>query len=145
VSDCLICARYREGRLQEGSISGYVYEDEYWYAYHAPLAVATPGQLFLVSKRHYLDFGEMTPEEAASYGSVVGRLYRALKRDPGVERIYTLITLEGIPHFHVWLIPRPVDAVERGRAFVAGEHSCSESEALDAVKRLREALAQDVS
>ena len=83
-----------------------VYEDDHWYAYHAPVATAASGQLFLVSKRHFLDFAEMTPAEAASYGLVLGRLCAALRRVVQAERIYTLVTVEGVPHFHAWLIPR---------------------------------------
>jgi diadenosine tetraphosphate (Ap4A) HIT family hydrolase len=139
--ECEICARQREGRPHEGSVGGDVYADEYWQAYHAPSAVASPGQLFLVAKRHYLDFAEVTPEEAASYGPLLRRLYAALKRATRAQRVYAVITIEGVPHFHVWLIPRPADAPLRGRAFIMSERSCSEAEALDVVARVRQALA----
>ena len=59
VVDCLICARDGDGARHPGEVGGNVYEDAWWYAYHAPPGEATLGQLFLVSKRHLLDFAEM--------------------------------------------------------------------------------------
>lgn len=141
MTTCEICARGGDGRRHPGSVGGNVYEDELWYAYHAPPGIATLGQLFLVSKRHFLDFAEMTPAEAASYGRVLQALYAALKQVADAERVYLQVTLEGIPHFHTRLIPRPRDAAERGRAFIAGERSCAEADALAVATRLREALA----
>ncbi len=139
--ECVICARCQECRPHDGSVGGYLYEDEHWYAYHAPVHSATLGQLFLISKRHFLDFAEMTPAEAASYGLVLRSLYAALKQIVQAERVYAHVSLEGIPHFHVWLIPRGTDALERGWAFITRDHSCAADEALAVVKRLRAALA----
>jgi diadenosine tetraphosphate (Ap4A) HIT family hydrolase len=141
--DCEICARQREDRPHEGSVGGDVYTDDYWQAYHAPSAMASPGQLFLVARRHYLDFAEMTPDEAAGYGVVLRRLYAALKQATNVERVYAMITIEGVPHFHVWLIPRPVDAPLRGRAFIMSERACTDAEVLAVVARVRQALGAD--
>jgi diadenosine tetraphosphate (Ap4A) HIT family hydrolase len=140
-SDCLICARGGDGRLHEGSVGGNVYEDDLWYAYHAPAATAVLGQLFLVSKRHFLDFAEMTPDEAASYGRVLQALYAALKQMVDAERVYARTTVEGVPHFHTWLFPRPRGEAVRGMQFMAGEHTCTEEAALAVADRLRAVLA----
>ena len=99
------------------------------------------GSYFLVSKRHVLDFAEMTPDEAASYGRVLQALYAALKQVVDAERVYLRVTLEGVPHFHTWLFPRRREDTERGTAFMAAERSCTEADALAVVRRLREALA----
>ncbi len=139
-TECVICARLRDGRPQNGSVGGYVYDDEHWYAYHAPVQSATLGQLFLISKRHFLDFAEMTPTEAASYGLVLRTLYAALKQVVRAERVYAHVGLEGVAHFHVWLIPRGADAVERGWAFITKDRSCTEADARVVVDRLRAAL-----
>lgn len=141
MTGCEICARSGDGQQHPGSVGGNVYEDEHWYAYHAPVTMACIGQLLLVSKRHVLDFAEMTPAEAASYGQVLTILFAALKQVVGAERVYLRVTLEGVPHFHTWLFPRPPDATERGMAFMAAERSCSEAEALAVVGRLGEVLA----
>ena len=141
--DCIICARRRGERPEEEPLGGYLHEDEHWYAYHAPAERSVPGQIFVVSQRHFLDFAEMTTEEAASYGLILRRLTTAIKRAVQAERVYALVTLEGIPHFHVWLIPRGPDVLERGWAFVAKDRSCSETEALDATSRIRRELAEN--
>ncbi len=68
-----------------------------------------------------------------------------MKRVLSAERIYTLITLEGVPHFHVWLIPRQAESLDRHWQLIHEvmnqERSCSEAEAADAVARLRQAVA----
>lgn len=140
--DCVICARWREHRPHEGSVGGIVYEDEHWYAYHAPIERATLGQLFLVSKRHYLDFTEMAPAEAATYGTALTRLCAALKRVVQAERVYTIVTVEGVPHFHAWLIPRPAGLEQRGWALITSTRSCSEDDALRVATTLRSVLKE---
>lgn len=134
---CLICARSGDGRLHEGSVGGNVFEDRHWYAYHAPVQSASLGQLFLVSKRHFLDAGEMTTAEAADYGMALRALTAALKQVVGAERVYVQITGEGIPHFHTWLVPRPPDAPVRGLALLAAPRACSEADARAVADRPR--------
>jgi diadenosine tetraphosphate (Ap4A) HIT family hydrolase len=139
-SDCAICARLRGERPHEDPPAGYFYEDEYWLAYHAPVESSTLGQLFLMAKRHYLDFAEMTSDEAASFGVVMRSLYAAMKQVTRAERIYAQVMLEGIPHFHVWLIPRRKDDTIRGRDVIARERSCLPADALTVVAQLRKQL-----
>jgi diadenosine tetraphosphate (Ap4A) HIT family hydrolase len=141
-TECVICARLRDGQPHEGSVGGYCYEDEHWCAYHAPVHSATLGQLFLIAKRHFLDFAEMTPAEAASFGLVLHALYAALKHVVGAERVYAHVSLEGVAHFHVWLIPRAADAERRGWAFITSERSCQEDDARAVVDDLRAALRE---
>ena len=138
--DCQICARGGDGARHPGTVGGNVYEDAWWYSYHAPPSMATLGQLFLVSKRHLLDFAEMRADEAASYGGVLARLVAATKQTVDAERVYAITTIEGIPHFHVWLVPRPQVEPLRGWAFVASGRSCAEAEALTVAERLRELM-----
>jgi diadenosine tetraphosphate (Ap4A) HIT family hydrolase len=136
----VICARRRDGRHHEGSVGGYLYEDAHWYAYHAPVQSASLGQLFLISKRHFLVFAEMTSAEAASYGAVLRTLYAALKRVVRAERVYAFVGLDGMPHFHVWLIPRRPDEVERGWAYITRDRSCTVADAQAVVGLLRDEL-----
>ena len=60
-----------------------------------------------------------------------------MKRAIPAERVYAPVTLEGMPLFHLWLIPRPTDAEERDRRYITAEHSCSEVEARGVVAKLR--------
>jgi diadenosine tetraphosphate (Ap4A) HIT family hydrolase len=140
--DCVNCGRWRERRPSEAPVGGLIYEDEHWYAYHAPVGTATLGQLFLVSKRHFLDLTEMTPEEASTYGAVLSHLCAALKGVVHAERVYTIVTVEGVPHFHTWLIPRTAGAAQRGWALITSTRSCSEDDALRVVTALRSALEE---
>lgn len=142
--DCRICARRRGECPDEEPIGGYVYQDEYWYAYHAPSDRSVLGQLFLVSQRHFLDFAEMSSDEAATYGAVVKKLNRAMRQVLDAERVYALVTLEGVPHFHVWLIPRQAGSVDRNwdliNRVMNHERSCIETEVRDIVAKLRLAV-----
>lgn len=138
---CELCARLRGERPQEEPPAGYLYEDQHWLVYHAPVERATLGQLFLISRRHYLDFAEMTADEAKSFGVVMRSLYTALKQVVQAERVYSSIMLEGIPHFHVWLVPRGEEETARGWGFLTSARSCSEEAAGGVVAQLRALLA----
>jgi hypothetical protein len=50
--------------------------------------MAEPGQWLVESRRHMLDFGEMSAEEQASYGALLARLYPAIKRVTSAPRVY---------------------------------------------------------
>ncbi len=73
---------------------------------HAPGKLGPLGTLFIESKRHFLDYAEMTEEEVASIGNVLKRAYAALRMNTDVERIYQLSTMEGQPHYHCWIVPQ---------------------------------------
>jgi len=135
---CFICRKH--AGQEAAPPGGYLYEDEHFLVCHAPAAMAVPGTLIVESRRHYLDFAEMTPEESASYGPLLAQLYAAIKRAVGAERVYTLITLEGAAHFHTWLVPRGPHVQARGVAFLADDLQCTEDEAIAAAETLRVAL-----
>lgn len=137
-SDCFICRKQRgEEAAPPG---GYLYMDAHFRVCHAPAAMAMPGTLIVESRRHFLDFAEMTPEEAAGYGLLLASLYVAIKRAVGAERVYALVTLEGAEHFHAWLIPRARDAMSRGVALLAEDHHCAQDDAIAAAEAVRAAL-----
>jgi diadenosine tetraphosphate (Ap4A) HIT family hydrolase len=119
---------------------GYLHEDAHFLVCHAPASMAVPGTLIVESRRHYLDFPEMTLDESVSYGPLLARLYTAIKRAVGAERVYTLITLEGAALFHAWLTPRGPDVQARGVAFLADDLQCAESEAVSATEAIRASL-----
>jgi diadenosine tetraphosphate (Ap4A) HIT family hydrolase len=137
--DCFICRKH--AGEQAAPPGGYLYEAVHFRVCHAPVAMSVPGTLLVESRRHFLDFAAMTPEEATSYGLLLAQLYAAIKRALGAERVYTLVTLEGAAHFHTWLIPRAPDTEARGAAFLAQDHWCTEHEALRAAEALGAELA----
>src|ERR1700691_2154951 len=104
-SDCNLC-RKQDG-LKTGSElldaplpGGYVVEDEHFLVEHAPIQESSAGTVIVLARRHFLDFGEVTPTESAELGSVLHRLVPAVKAVTGVQRAYYLAGLERAPHFH---------------------------------------------
>src|ERR1700733_1008857 len=88
-SDCNIC-RKQDG-LKTGSVlldvprpGGYIVEGANFLVEHAPVQESSAGTVIVESRRHLLDFGEMTPAELAEIGSVLNRLVPAIKTATGV-------------------------------------------------------------
>lgn len=138
LDDCFICRKH--AGMEGQPPGGYVLADGHWRVCHAPLTMGGAGTLIVESRRHYLDYADMTDDEAASLGALLRRLYAALKQVTGAERVYSLATMEGAAHLHMWLAPRPPDAPTRGLAYLASDASCSEEAALATVRALRAIL-----
>ena len=136
--DCLLCRKHRgQAAVPPG---GYIIEDVHWMVCHAPPDRGPLGTLFIESRRHVLDFADLDPAEAASFGPLAQRLYSALRPLVGAQRIYQVSMMEGIAHFHVWLVPRTPEILERGVAFLARDLSCTEQ----AASKLAAALRSDL-
>jgi diadenosine tetraphosphate (Ap4A) HIT family hydrolase len=136
--DCFVCKKHT-GKFASPP-GGYIYEDTYWKVCHGPADKCSLGGLLVESKRHFLDFAEMLPEEASSYGILLKKLYTELRKLTGAERIYQVILLEGAPHFHAWLLPRTKEIPERGVEFLQKDFTCDETQAQKLAAALREAL-----
>lgn len=136
---CFICRKH-DGQ-EAAPPGGYIYEDEHWMVCHAPGRLGSLGMLFIESKRHFLDYAEMTDEESASLGNVMRKIYHALRAHTDAERIYQLTTLEGQPHFHSWIVPRGKEVAERGLKFLARDDSCSDEDAAALAGKLREEMS----
>jgi diadenosine tetraphosphate (Ap4A) HIT family hydrolase len=135
---CFICRKHKgEEATPPG---GYIYEDEYWMICHAPGKLGPLGTLFIESKRHFLDYAEMTEEESATLGNVMKRIYGTLKKQTDAERIYQVTLMDGVPHFHSWLVPHRKDDPERGMKFLVRDDSCSDEGASALADMLREAM-----
>jgi diadenosine tetraphosphate (Ap4A) HIT family hydrolase len=135
---CFICRKHNGGEAIPPG--GYIYEDENWMVCHAPGKLGPLGTLFIESKRHFLDFAEMTDEEAISLGYMMRKIYRALRMHTEAERIYQVTLMEGIPHFHSWLVPHRKDDAEKGMKFLAKDDSCNEEGASALANKLRETM-----
>lgn len=131
---CFICDKHFGDYNQPPG--GYFYEDAHWKVCHFPAPQSILGRIVLESKRHFLDFSEMTEEEAGSYGILVKKLYSALKQVIDAERVYSLITMDGVPHFHVHFIPRGTDSQPRGLDFLKQESSCNELDAAEVARKI---------
>jgi diadenosine tetraphosphate (Ap4A) HIT family hydrolase len=137
--ECFICRKHR-GELAAPP-GGYVWEDDHWLAGHAPAEIAGAGTLILESRQHFLDLEDMPAAEGASFAATLGRLYPAIRRGTGAERVYLLSTMGRVAHFHAWLVPWPVGSALRGPEYLAAERSCSVADAIAASQRIRAALA----
>ena len=135
---CFICSKHNG---QEATPpGGYIYEDEHWMICHAPGKLGPLGTLFIESKRHFLDYAEMTDEESASLGNVMRKIYYALKLHTEAERIYQVTLIDGVPHFHSWLVPHRKEDTEKGMKFLARDDYCSEEDAGMLASKLREEM-----
>lgn len=137
-SKCFLCRKHAGLEVQPPG--GYIYTDDEWLVCHAPGIQGPVGTLFIESRRHYLDFCEMTSSEAHSYGALMQKIYPLLKELTGAERVYSVVMLEGVPHFHTWLVPRRVEDKERGMAFLSKDLRCLEEEAAVFASKLRALL-----
>jgi len=138
IENCFICRKHNG--LESAPPGGYIYEDSHWMVCHAPINLGPLGTLFIESRRHFLDYAEMTAEEAASLGNLLKQVYDALKEHTEAERIYQLATMEGQPHLHMWLVPRRKDVSERGLKFLAKDDTCEEKDAIELVNKLRKTI-----
>lgn len=135
---CFICRKHNG---QEASPPGdYIYEDEHWMVCHAPAKLGPLGTLFIESKRHFLDYAEMNNEEAVSLGNVMMKIYEKLKLLTGAERIYQVTLIDGVPHFHSWLVPHRKSDTDKGIKFLSRDDSCNEEDAIALANKLREAM-----
>jgi diadenosine tetraphosphate (Ap4A) HIT family hydrolase len=140
-SDCNIC-RQQDG-LKTGSKlldaplpGGYIVDGEHFLVQHAPLQSSSAGTVIVATRRHLLDFGEMTPTESAELGSVLHRLVPAVKAATGVERVYFLALMERADHFHLWLIPKKDEGDLRGVEYIAQQPPLTASQsAAEAMSR----------
>jgi len=132
---CFICRKHNGG--ETAPPGGYIYEDEHWMVCHALGKMGPLGTLFIESKRHFLDYAEMTDEESASLGNVMGKIYRALRMHTEAERIYQVTLIDGVPHFHSWFVPHRKDDPDKGIKFLARDDSCSEEDVIVLVNKLR--------
>jgi diadenosine tetraphosphate (Ap4A) HIT family hydrolase len=139
MEDCFICRKHNG--LEPVPPGGYIYEDEHWMVCHAPAKLGPLGTLFIESKRHFLDYAEMTDAESVSLGEVIKKIYQALRLHTNAERIYQVTLIDGVPHFHSWLVPRRKDDVERGMKFLARDDSCNEEEAVALANKLHQAMS----
>jgi len=136
--DCFICRKHRG--QESAPPGGYIYQDAHWMVCHAPVDKGPLGTLFIESRRHVLDFGDFNEEESQSFGPLARRIYAVLRLRLRAHRIYQVSMMEGIPHFHAWVVPRMPDVVERGVAFLAKDLTCTEGAAQDLAAELRIAL-----
>jgi diadenosine tetraphosphate (Ap4A) HIT family hydrolase len=135
--DCFLCQKHK-GKVAPPP-GGYIYEGTHWLVCHAPVDKGPLGTLFIEARRHFLDFSEANEAELVEYGPLLKKVYAALKSLTGAERVYQVIFVEGIPHFHAWLVPRK-KGDEKGISFISRDIVCEQAEVEKLVEALHQAL-----
>lgn len=138
MEDCFLCRKHNGQEVAPPG--GYIYGDEHWMVCHAPGKLGPLGTLFIESKRHFIDYSDMTDEESVSLGGVMKKIYHALKAHTEAERVYQVTLVDGVPHFHSWLVPHRKDDPEKGMKFLARNDSCSDEDAAELANKLRETM-----
>jgi diadenosine tetraphosphate (Ap4A) HIT family hydrolase len=89
----------------------YVWTDETWrLAPYSPTQVR--GIVLLESRAHVDSFSDMGAELLTALGPMVARVEQALLDLGDVARVHTCRWGDGGAHFHLWLIPRPLGALQ---------------------------------
>jgi diadenosine tetraphosphate (Ap4A) HIT family hydrolase len=94
---CPICDRQKNTQP--------IFQNEHWVDRHSA-ETNIVGYVLIEAKRHFLDMADATDAESASYGEILQRVTKAIRRLVPAERIYTFTLGEVVPHFHVHVIPR---------------------------------------
>lgn len=90
-ASCLICRKYDgdavpawAGRAEPPG--GHLVDDGVWRVGHAPTVFSPAGSLLVESHRHFLDYADMEPHEASTYGAPRERLRHPRIADPAHDR-----------------------------------------------------------
>jgi hypothetical protein len=86
-SDRFICRRQDgQGHEETPPPGGYIVEGKHSLVEHAPIKMSDAGTVIVESRRHLLDFGEMTSDESAELGSILKGLVPAVKFTTGAPQ-----------------------------------------------------------
>lgn len=100
--ECLSCA-ITSGLIE--SDGGTIVETEYFHA-HQDVAYPIKGLVILASKRHFHSLDEMTEAEKFDYITLITKIRKAQRDDPGIEHVFYFYNEDTTHHFHIWMIPR---------------------------------------
>jgi histidine triad (HIT) family protein len=110
MEECWICRKHGAMAIVPG---GVIAEDEHALVSHLPLTTPTAcaasvylGHLFVESRRHVHELGDLMPDEAASVGRLAAVAGRALMVSEGAEHVYAAVIGHGIAHFHLHVVAR---------------------------------------
>lgn len=105
MNDCFICKKHA-GNVKTSGLT--IFENEYVYVGHIDRNGSPNylGHLMIDLKRHAPSLGDMTMEEAKSFGMILARVSKALLESENAEHIYSYVMGEAVPHLHMHLVPR---------------------------------------
>jgi histidine triad (HIT) family protein len=107
---CWICTKHQAMTVVPG---GEVLSDDEVVVSHLPLTTPTScspsvylGHLFVEPRRHVVELGDLTSQEASSMGRLASAASSALRRSEGAEHVYAAVVGDSVEHLHLHLIPR---------------------------------------
>lgn len=102
---CVACLANRGEITAPG---GVIYEDAFWRLEHTFEPIPMVGWLVLKPLRHVEAFAELTPDEAAAFGSLLHRITGAMTEVLKPVKVYVSLYAEAAnaAHIHFHLIPR---------------------------------------
>jgi histidine triad (HIT) family protein len=107
VDTCLVCRKHRGETSAPGGI---IFESDLIVISHAQFLGDEKehylGHLFVETRRHVGELGDLTPEEAREVGLWVSRSAKALTEVLEVEHVYAFAIIDGCPHVHIHVIGR---------------------------------------
>jgi diadenosine tetraphosphate (Ap4A) HIT family hydrolase len=137
-SDCYICRKH--AGLEPAPPGGWLFQGRHFWICGS-LGMSTEGTVLVEARRHFLDQGEMRAVEAAELASALKAVFPAIKRATAAERVYSVALMEGVPHFHLWLVPGPKRGRVRGLRYLTLRHRpLSRTRAASTVRRIRRLL-----
>lgn len=96
----------------------FLWTDERWR-----LSLYTPsplrGVVLLQPRVHAQSVAELPPTELAEFGTMVGRVQRAVEALGGIGRVHLNYWGDGSAHFHLWFYPRPYGRLQLRGTFLA--------------------------
>jgi diadenosine tetraphosphate (Ap4A) HIT family hydrolase len=127
----------------EGAVTDAVWQDEL-FTLHPPVGGSLPGAVWLASREHVDSFQDLSPEAAAAFGPLAGRIERAIFALGDIGRVHLYRWGDGGAHFHVWFIPRPLGMLQAKNFMLPLWEdvlpNVSDEELADAARRVAAAL-----
>jgi diadenosine tetraphosphate (Ap4A) HIT family hydrolase len=104
MSDCVICAL--QSKVEAIPPREQIYVSDHWRVSHAWSSLE--GWLVVCPLRHVEALDELSGDELASIGGVLGALSSALRTVVGCEKTYVVLFAEqrGFAHLHFHVVPR---------------------------------------
>jgi histidine triad (HIT) family protein len=104
---CVVCRKHHSEVIVPGGI---IFDNELISISHAQFFGDEKyhylGHLFVETKRHVAELGDLTEAEAREIGFQVSRAARALTVTLNVEHVYAFAIIDGVPHVHIHVIGR---------------------------------------
>ena len=116
-----------------------VWSDRRWILNHAA-ETSIAGTVWLTTRDHVDSFADLDPDSAREFGSLAGRIDRALLALPNVARVHVYRWGDGGAHFHVWFLPRPLGMLQAQKMMLPLWEELLPPATAEAIERAKEVI-----